>query len=281
MQKILVSLGTLPIVLGFPSLASIGIGYPIPSTPSLKLSKFGINDESSLRPNHFTWTPPGPGDLRAPCPGLNTLANHGFIPHSGREITLDNVQKGFKDAMNIDEGLSAAAFKPALDLNPGASFINLDMLHKHNFIEHDGSLSRRDMYFDPSNSFDEETFDAFMSYFGDAVAINTSTIANARARHALEMSRVNPNFTLPQSTIPAATGECAFMLAIFGSPETAVANRSYVDFFFRNERLPVQLGWAPGDTPITLSPIILQIANDIAAETPSDVPLTYEPRNPQ
>lgn len=59
--------------------------------------------------------------MRAPCPGLNTLANHGFIPHDGRNITSEIVQKGFKDAMNIDEALSAAAFKPALELNPGAS----------------------------------------------------------------------------------------------------------------------------------------------------------------
>ncbi|KAJ3559844.1 heme-thiolate peroxidase [Leucocoprinus birnbaumii] len=26
---------------------------------------------------------PGPNDMRGPCPGLNTLANHGYIPHSG------------------------------------------------------------------------------------------------------------------------------------------------------------------------------------------------------
>lgn len=25
------------------------------------------------------WSPPGPSDSRSPCPGLNTLANHGFL----------------------------------------------------------------------------------------------------------------------------------------------------------------------------------------------------------
>ncbi|TKW54520.1 putative sterigmatocystin biosynthesis peroxidase stcC [Colletotrichum tanaceti] len=159
-------------------------------------------------------------------------------PHDGRNITTEIVQKGFKDAMNIDEALSEAAVKPALELNLGASFINLNMLHKHNFVEHDGSLSRRDMYFDPSNRFDKKTFDAFIAYFGGATTINITTIANARARHALEMNRVNPSFTtLPESAIPAATGECAFLLTVFGSPGTLVANRAYVRFFFRNERL--------------------------------------------
>lgn len=62
------------------------------------------------------------------------------------------------------------------------------MLHVHNVIEHDGSLSRRDAVFDPTNSFDKGTFDNFVSYFGDEQAINTSIMANARARHALDMS---------------------------------------------------------------------------------------------
>ncbi|KAJ6562057.1 hypothetical protein B0H19DRAFT_899259, partial [Mycena capillaripes] len=26
---------------------------------------------------------PGQDDLRGPCPGLNAMANHNFIPHSG------------------------------------------------------------------------------------------------------------------------------------------------------------------------------------------------------
>jgi hypothetical protein len=29
------------------------------------------------------YVPPGPGDERGPCPGLNSLANHNFIEHNG------------------------------------------------------------------------------------------------------------------------------------------------------------------------------------------------------
>ncbi|MCJ1235939.1 hypothetical protein MMC14_003914 [Varicellaria rhodocarpa] len=29
------------------------------------------------------WAPPGEGDLRGPCPGLNALANHGYFPRNG------------------------------------------------------------------------------------------------------------------------------------------------------------------------------------------------------
>jgi hypothetical protein len=62
------------------------------------------------------WIAPGPNDVRGPCPGLNTyvqfphrflnlylihapvplpssLANHGFLPRDGRNLTVSNVLK--------------------------------------------------------------------------------------------------------------------------------------------------------------------------------------------
>ena len=31
---------------------------------------------------------PGPGDKRGPCPGLNALANHGYLPHNGMSVSV-------------------------------------------------------------------------------------------------------------------------------------------------------------------------------------------------
>jgi hypothetical protein len=33
------------------------------------------------------------GAVRSPCPGLNALANHGFLPRNGRNISLPVVQQ--------------------------------------------------------------------------------------------------------------------------------------------------------------------------------------------
>lgn len=49
---------------------------------------------------------------------LNTLANHGFLPHNGRGITLDMVKKAMMDGASIAEDISTAAFTPALKTNP-------------------------------------------------------------------------------------------------------------------------------------------------------------------
>jgi hypothetical protein len=62
-----------------------------------------IPTNSTLKPHHFTWRAPSADDERAPCPMLNTLANHGFLPHNGRDITRDIFLKGLTDALNFDQ----------------------------------------------------------------------------------------------------------------------------------------------------------------------------------
>lgn len=43
------------------------------------------------------FVPPGAGDIRGPCPGLNALANHNYIPHNGVTTftqAIDGTTKG-------------------------------------------------------------------------------------------------------------------------------------------------------------------------------------------
>lgn len=53
------------------------------------------------------FVPPGPNDLRGPCPGLNALANHNFLPHSGiatAQQLIEQTNKGLYSLRNnVDE----------------------------------------------------------------------------------------------------------------------------------------------------------------------------------
>jgi len=43
------------------------------------------------------FVPPGPTDQRGPCPGLNAMANHNYMPHNGIatiEQFIDGTEKG-------------------------------------------------------------------------------------------------------------------------------------------------------------------------------------------
>jgi hypothetical protein len=44
----------------------------------------GLAGLAAAQFNYNDWHAPVRGDLRSPCPGLNSLANHGFLPRDGR-----------------------------------------------------------------------------------------------------------------------------------------------------------------------------------------------------
>ena len=46
---------------------------------------------------------PGKSDARAPCPGLNTLANHGLINRDGRGISRQSMIDGFNKGFGMAE----------------------------------------------------------------------------------------------------------------------------------------------------------------------------------
>lgn len=54
----------------------------------------------------YPYQDPKPSDQRGPCPGLNTLANHGYIPRSGI-VTVAQAIAGSAQLFNMGADLSA------------------------------------------------------------------------------------------------------------------------------------------------------------------------------
>lgn len=73
---------------------------------------------------------------------LNSLANHGFLPHDGKDITQDDTISALSSALNVDSSLSIFLHSKAVTTNPtsGATTFSLDDLSNHNILEHDASL---------------------------------------------------------------------------------------------------------------------------------------------
>ena len=78
------------------SLASTSIAYPFMGMPGAprhyqEWSKdhekrqlgFNANAQKIDVSGDHAFTPPGAGDLRGPCPGLNALSNHNYLPKDG------------------------------------------------------------------------------------------------------------------------------------------------------------------------------------------------------
>lgn len=58
---------------------------------------------------------------------MNTLANHNYLPHDGRNLTRENVVKGLKNGLNFNETLANLMFEMAIVANPdpNATFFTL------------------------------------------------------------------------------------------------------------------------------------------------------------
>lgn len=56
--------------------------------------------------------------VRGPCPMLNTLANHGFLPRDGRNFTEYNVVNGLNHGLNFNRSLGAVMFQQAIPASP-------------------------------------------------------------------------------------------------------------------------------------------------------------------
>lgn len=61
---------------------------------------------------------------------MNTLANHGFIPRNGDNITKANAITGLREALNFDAALASLMWDQAIIANPepNATFFTLYVL---------------------------------------------------------------------------------------------------------------------------------------------------------
>ncbi|KAJ3980960.1 Chloroperoxidase [Lentinula detonsa] len=94
----------------------------------------------SLNGEHAFITP-GLGDVRSPCPALNTLANHGYINRSGKGISASSLISALTSIYHLSSPFAATLVAGGVlccgNIGKG---ISLDALAQHNKIEHDASL---------------------------------------------------------------------------------------------------------------------------------------------
>ncbi|TDZ48298.1 putative sterigmatocystin biosynthesis peroxidase stcC [Colletotrichum trifolii] len=212
------------------------------------------------------WAAPTAADRRSPCPMVNTLANHGYLPRSGLSVSLADLIAGFTAAVNLDPAATTLVGQKALltsTTGNNATF-NLDDLNAHGIIEHDGSLSRNDIYFGDNHSFKQEIWDSVASYFTNTT-ISIPTAAKARAARLQAAAASNPDFSLTADGVQFSFIETALYLSIFGNLDDGNANTEWVRVLFEQERLPFAEGFARSESPVTAAGILGLVSKVAAA----------------
>ncbi|BFZ58090.1 hypothetical protein PYCC9005_005148 [Savitreella phatthalungensis] len=233
----------------FPNMGSrLGVRDVARSVDSATSSSTG-SSSGGVAPAGHKYVAPGPNDLRSPCPGLNALANHNFLPHDGRGLTVDVLVKGLSDGLNVSPDFSITIGGFGSLSSPGTTTFTLQDLDHHNFpIEHDASLSRLDFYEGNNYAFNNATWQTVLAYVpgngADPNAVfNYSNAGPARYNRVKTQAKKNPTFTYTPLQFVLSYGETALYLSTMGDPSTGVAKVSYVRSLFEKERLPYELGW--------------------------------------
>ncbi|OTB03269.1 hypothetical protein M426DRAFT_263535 [Hypoxylon sp. CI-4A] len=211
-----------------------------------------LAEGSETREGH-AWMAPGPNDFRGPCPMLNTLANHGFLPHDGDSLTKEVTINALTAALNFDSTLGTALFQIGIVANPepNATSFNLDQLNVHNVLEHDASMSRSDAFFGNNHVFNESIFEETKAYW-TGPTLDANMLANGKIARQVNSKAFNPDYTFTSATELRSLGEVSGPIIAFGDIQAATVDRSLVEYFFENERFPTELGWQRQSEVVTV-----------------------------
>ena len=118
-------------------------------SPNLKESNVVPQGAAGYHGKWPEYVPPKEGDSRSACPMLNAMANHGILPHDGKNITFKELNTKVRQTFNFAS--SFCFFVPnfaARFLDKSYSTDRFDLadinLHSDEAIEHDASLTRQD-----------------------------------------------------------------------------------------------------------------------------------------
>ncbi|KAF8989694.1 Chloroperoxidase [Cyathus striatus] len=281
------------IVLGFPqygSLAGLSERELDAILPTLRARKADpppppLKDTSAKLVNDkkHPWEPLRPDDIRGPCPGLNTLASHGWLPRSGVATPsqiVDAVQQGFNMGNDLAVFVTYAAM--LVDGNMVTNLLSIGGktsetgpdppkpaivggLDTHAVFEGDASMTRGDAFFGDNHSFNETLFDQledFSNRFGGG-NYNLTTAQELRWQRIQQSIATNPQFSLVSPRYFTVYAESVFPLESDMSLDVTAARG-----FFQNSQMPT--GFFRANRSITLNTIGSGVGNYVLDPTSAD-----------
>lgn len=181
------------------------------------------------------WKTRQPGEFRAPCPAMNSLANHGFIQRDGRNITVASLVPVLQEVFHLSNELATIISTLGLFTapDPTKGVFTLDDLNRHNLFEHDASLSREDYYYNKDAvTFRPEVFKKFMSHFKDMQYVTLQAAADARYAMVKDSRKRNPTFTYDTQQRITSYGETIKYFRTIVDPNTQQCPVAWVKILF-------------------------------------------------
>lgn len=234
--------------------------------------------EPTAQPSKGTFFPTQPSDLRSPCPMINCLANHGYLPRDGRNVHYNELY----DAVSrvglgrvLASGFVSLTFQEYHPKSPhtkpgqswlkrvasgvlahigfrragqtdsmGRPVVDLDELARPGVIEHDISLTRRDhQQAQGNNALQKDLAEALLDASADGKFVTRRDLAEYRKRRIAVQKDENPDARYESFDHLLGCGEISLILGILGDGDKVPVQ--YLRAFLVEERLPLQEGWKP------------------------------------
>lgn len=168
---------------------------------------------------------------------MNTLANHGYLPHDGRRITRDILADAMLEGFNIAKSDAIILFSQAVRTNPEpfARTFDLDTLGREGVLEHDFSLSRSDRFFANPLPFNETVWAETASFF-TTPEITIQQLADARMARLETSKKTNPEHKASLLADGFSWGECASFFEIMADGTTSTVRKDFIEYWLRKFR---------------------------------------------
>ncbi|KAF7164769.1 hypothetical protein CNMCM5623_009151 [Aspergillus felis] len=241
-----------------------------------------VTDSKELPLHKGDYRPAGPDDLRAPCPVLNSLANHGIIARNGRNITAAELKAALRYlGMGIDviAILVNGAFQVHSDdpkktarlglrdndqvNEDGVPVLNLDQVGRPHAVEHDVSVTRQDRALGDCMHVNPDLMKRFLAAPKTEKGFSASDFGKYRKTRFDEQKRDNPALEFDRMNHFSGCAELGAVQCVFGRGFPYRVPEEYIEALFGEERLPIEEGWKPRRLPLLLpelGPVILRIS---------------------
>ncbi|KAG1713572.1 hypothetical protein DVH05_001359 [Phytophthora capsici] len=174
---------------------------------------------------------------RSPCPALNALANHGYLPRNGQDIGKSVLKAAIMNVFNMADDIATTQVSQVPEV------FSLDILSKHNAPEHDASLVHTDAYFGHDPMEVNATLADDVLARGVDGKIDTTAVAHVRKERALLCKSSNPECTFGETEKKRSFLQAALLLKALG--EGDVISVEHAKAFLVDETIPSDFVKAP------------------------------------
>jgi hypothetical protein len=194
-------------------------------TPSLKPGHVVPAGAAGHHGNWPEFVAPKDGDSRSSCPALNALANHGILPHDGKNISFKELTQKVRTSYNFAPSFCLFVPKYAadfLDRSYWSGKFDLAELSKHNAIEHDASLTRRDTALEPDQGKPDQQLvsdlldDATGSMADGSPRMTIPDLSRALSKRRVDAKKTNKEYS--ESLIHNMFGSSKYVLPFLLPP---------------------------------------------------------------